>query len=125
MWSNDYMIDEKDMLRKVLSLNLDTEELAAQLRDQELSTSVVFRTAACAFMKFIYHNWSPNAEAINLEEFLGQDWPIQIDVTTLLQCDSEPLYVNIHFPELLYLSSQLFNALYQVDQSLVSGTRKM
>lgn len=113
-------MDNKYLLRLLLELNLETPKLKTLVQSQEFPSSEVFKIAVSAFLTFMNQNWSTNPEALNLEEYLGQEWPSQIDVTSLLQRDSETLYVNILYPELLYLSLQIFYSLYCVDRSLVS-----
>lgn len=74
-----------------------------------------------SFLTFCDRNWNPHPETLSLEEFFGVEWPKDIDASVMLQRDSEPIYVNILHPELLYFSTQVFNVLCSTDQSLVSS----
>lgn len=80
----------------------------------------ILQTAINLFLTFCEKNWNPHPNDLVLEQFLGMEWPKSLDVLSKLQRDSEPLYTNILYPELLYFASQLFSALYAVDQNLVS-----
>lgn len=107
----------------MLETGLETDSLKALLTkyqgDAETLEKVLYVSTA-SFLTFCERNWNPHPEEFNCEEFFGMKWPSDIDVTTKLQRDSEPIYVNIIHPELLYFSTQVFNALCTADQSLVS-----
>lgn len=65
-----------------------------------------------SLLTFISCNWQTNPKTITLEEYLGFEWNKDVDVLEKLQEDSEPICVNIVHPELFYLASQIFHALY-------------
>lgn len=73
-----------------------------------------------SFLTFCDRNWNPSPQELLVDEFFGTEWQKEIDVSLKLQRDSEPMYVNILYPELLYFSTQVFNVLCNADQSLVS-----
>lgn len=83
------------------------------------SSETILSVAISSFLTFCDRNWNPYPEKCNIEEFFGKEWPKDIDANVKLQRDSEPIYVNILHPELLYFSTQVFNALCNADQSLV------
>lgn len=109
----------------MLATELDTDILVAELKNFQNDSETmkkVLRLSISAFLTFCDRNWSTRPEKLDLLDYLGKTWPANIDVNEKLQQDSEPIFVNILYPELLYLSSQLFGALYSVDASLVSIT---
>lgn len=123
LWTNKWPIEDTELLAKLLATELETDILIAELKnlknDNE-SMKKVLRISISSFLTFCERNWSTHPEKLQLQEYLGKEWPQNIEVNEKLQQDSEPIFINILHPELLYLSSQLFGALYAVDQSLVS-----
>lgn len=89
-------------------------------RDSSDGLENILHMAVSSLLTFCDQNWNPNPNEVNLEQYLHMKWPEGVDVNEKLQRDSEPLYVNILHPELLYFSHQVFSALYSVEQSLVS-----
>lgn len=117
------MIGEKDLCKDFLNSDLEIEELDKKIKshcDNNIRETKILQTAINVFLVFCEKNWSLHPKDLILEELFGVEWPKSIDVLTKLQRDSEPLYTNILYPELLYFSSQLFSALYSVNQNLVS-----
>lgn len=109
----------------MLSNTLDTDILGNALKSyqgDENKIKLVLHTAVCSFLTFCDIIWSAHPKELELNEYLGIVWPQDADVSLKLQRDSEPLYTNILYPELLYFSSQVFSALCSVEQNLVSCT---
>ncbi|XP_063530950.1 tetratricopeptide repeat protein 27 [Cydia strobilella] len=122
LWSGKWQINNLDICKKLLATGLDTEQLKAvltQYLDNGSSLDIILYTAISSFLTFCELNWNTHPEKLNLEEYFGLEWPTNIDAAVKLQRDSEPVYVNIAHPELLYFSLQIFNALYAVQQNLV------
>lgn len=123
LWSGQWETFEKDLCKDILNSDLENEELDNKIKSHchnDVSETKILQTAVNLFLLFCEKNWSPHPKEIVLEELLGVEWPKSIDVLNKLQRDSEPLYTNILYPELLYFSSLLFNALYSANQNLVS-----
>lgn len=123
LWSGDWIIENQDLCKLLLDTKLDSNELIKLLKtytDNESTLKEIFHIALKAFLTFSESNWSPHFEKLELEKYLDTEWPKDIDVREKLQRDSEPIYANILYPELLYLASQAFSDLYNIDQNLVS-----
>lgn len=123
LWSKKWPIEDTELLAKLLATELDSDLLIAELKNLQNDSETmkrVLRLSISSFLTFCDRNWSTHPEKLDLQEYLGKEWSQNIDVIEKLQQDSEPIFVNILHPELLYLSSQIFGALYAVDQSLVS-----
>ncbi|CAH0604933.1 unnamed protein product [Chrysodeixis includens] len=122
LWLDKWSVSDVDLCKELLETGLETESLKALLKkyqgDAETLEKVLYVSTA-SFLTFCERNWNPHPEEFNCEQFFGMKWPSDIDVTTKLQRDSEPIYVNIIHPELLYFSTQVFNALSNADQSLL------
>ncbi|XP_063378367.1 tetratricopeptide repeat protein 27 [Cydia fagiglandana] len=122
LWSGKWQINHLDICKELLATGLDTEQLRAVLTkylDSGSSLDIILYTAVSSFLTFCEQNWNTHPEKLNLQEYFGQEWPTNIDAAVKLQRDSEPVYVNIAHPELLYFSLQIFNALNAVQQNLV------
>ncbi|KAJ2952850.1 hypothetical protein O0L34_g7215 [Tuta absoluta] len=122
LWSGDWSIENKDFCKELLDTTLETElllELLNKYTDDDKKQEILRQIAINSFLTFCDRNWNPHPEKLDLTEYLGIEWPQNIDVKSKLERDSEPLFTNILYPELLYLSSQIFNALYSIKQSLV------
>lgn len=122
LWSNSWPIEDTELLKTLLSSGLDTDTLVTELKNIKnngVGDEKIISLAISVFLTFCDQNWNPHPEKLDLLAYLGVEWPEDIDVSTRLQKDSEPLYVNILYPELLYLSSQIFGALCMVEQNLV------
>ncbi|XP_026747646.1 tetratricopeptide repeat protein 27 [Trichoplusia ni] len=122
LWLDKWSVSDVDLCKELLETGLETESLKALLKkyqgDAETFEKILYVSTA-SFLTFCERNWNPHPEEFNCEEFFGMKWPSDIDVTTKLQRDSEPIYVNIIHPELLYFSTQVYNALCNADQSLL------
>lgn len=124
LWTGQWSIENHDLCKELLNTKLDSNELTKLLKmyaDNENKLQEIFYLAVNAFLTYIERNWSPHAEKLKLEEYLCTEWPKDINVSEKLQRDSEPIFVNILYPELLYLASQVFSCLYNIDQNLVSS----
>ncbi|XP_013194143.2 tetratricopeptide repeat protein 27 [Amyelois transitella] len=122
LWSGKWQIEDTDICKEILLTELEPDaliDLFKRYRDQEKQTQMILDIAIKAFLTFCDVNWNSHPDDLKLEEYLGTSWPVNIDVTSKLQRDSEPIFVNILCPELLYLSSQIFNALYAIDGKLL------
>lgn len=111
------------MCKELLSTKLDPNEVIKLLKtyaENENKLQEIFYLAVNAFLTYTERNWSPHSEKLELEKYLGTEWPKDLNVNEKLQRDSEPIFVNILYPELLYLASQVFSGLYNIDQNLVS-----
>ncbi|XP_063359197.1 tetratricopeptide repeat protein 27 [Cydia amplana] len=122
LWSGKWQINNLDICKELLATGLDTEQLRAVLTkylDSDSSLDIILYTAISSFLTFCEQNWNTHPEKLNLQEYFGLEWPTNIDAAVKLQRDSEPVYVNIAHPELLYFSLQIFNALSAIQQNLV------
>ncbi|XP_038215269.1 tetratricopeptide repeat protein 27 [Zerene cesonia] len=121
LWSGQWCVDNLNLCKELLS-NLENDEmqkLLKQYKADESSLQAVQQMAIGAFLTFCDKNWNPHPKELNLEEFFKTEWPKNIDVSTLLQSDSEPIYNNIVYPELLYFSIQIFSALCHIDSNML------
>nr|XP_026489913.1 tetratricopeptide repeat protein 27-like [Vanessa tameamea] len=123
LWSGHWLIEDSELLKKVISDGMETDTLGKHLKNGHYDSNTlekVLQMAISAFLTFCDQNWNPHPDEFHLKQYFGIDWPEDVDVTTYLQRDSEPLYTNILYPELLYLSSNIFAALFSHDQSLLN-----
>lgn len=123
LWTGQWIIENQDLCKELLNTKLESSELTKVLKmyaDDENKLQEIFYLAVNAFLTYTEINWSPHAEKLQLEQYLSTEWPKDINASEKLQRDSEPVYVNILYPELLYLASQVFSCLYNIDQNLVS-----
>ncbi|XP_063822025.1 tetratricopeptide repeat protein 27 [Ostrinia nubilalis] len=121
LWSGEWSIENKDLCKELLCSDLDGELLNVirKYRDNSNDLENILHLAVSSLLTFCDQNWNPHPKEVNLEEYLHMKWPEGVDVSLKLQRDSEPIYVNIIHPELLYFSHQIFSALYSVEQNLV------
>ncbi|KAL0842398.1 hypothetical protein ABMA28_014511 [Loxostege sticticalis] len=121
LWAGEWSIGNIELCKELLSSDLDGELLNVirRYRDSSDGLENILHMAVSSLLTFCDQNWNPNPNEVNLEQYLHMKWPEGVDVNEKLQRDSEPLYVNILHPELLYFSHQVFSALYSVEQSLV------
>lgn len=123
LWTETWSVNDINLCKDILLTGLETEILKdvvkRNLKDKMTLDNILF-VSISSFLTFCDRNWSPYPAELAVETFYGIPWPKDIDSNTKLQRDSEPLYVNILHPELLYFSTQVFNALCCADQSLVS-----
>lgn len=122
LWNKSWSIEDTEILKSLLSSGLDTDLLVTvlkNLKNNGVENETIISLAISTFLTFCDQNWNPHPENSALQVYLGVEWPKDIDVNIRLQKDSEPLYINILHPELLYLSSQIFGALCIIEQNLV------
>ncbi|XP_053625615.1 tetratricopeptide repeat protein 27 [Plodia interpunctella] len=122
LWLGKWLIEDIYTYKEIIATELETEALINLLkkyRDQDICTNKILDIAIKSLLTFCDVNWNSHPDNLNLEEYLGMKWPESIDVSVKLQKDSEPIFINILYPELLYLSSQVFNALYTVEGDLL------
>ncbi|CAH0406298.1 unnamed protein product [Chilo suppressalis] len=121
LWSGNWTIENVDLCKELISSGLDSElqKIIKGHEDSLKGGDNVLHLAINSMLTFCHQNWDPHPQELNLEEYLHMSWPENIDVKQKLQRDSEPLYDNILYPELLYLSNQIFTALYSVEQNLL------
>ncbi|KAI5641769.1 tetratricopeptide repeat protein 27 [Phthorimaea operculella] len=122
LWSGDWSIENRDICKELLNTTLDSEpllELVKKYTDDDNKLETIRQIAINSFLTFCDRNWNPHPEKLVLAEYLGTEWPQNVDVKAKLERDSEPLFINILYPELLFLSSQTFSALNSVKPSLV------
>ncbi|KAG7307419.1 hypothetical protein JYU34_007608 [Plutella xylostella] len=115
-------VENTDLCRQIFATGFENEELTKLIKgyvEDNKTITEVFHLATCAFLKFMDINWNPHPEALNVNEFFGVEWPAVVEAATLLQRDSEPLYVNILFPELLLFSSQIFTVLHSIESNVL------
>ncbi|CAG9114888.1 unnamed protein product [Plutella xylostella] len=115
-------VENTDLCRQIFATGFENEELTNLIKgyvEDKKTITEVFHLATCAFLKFMDINWNPHPEALNVNEFFGVEWPAAVEAATLLQRDSEPLYVNILFPELLLFSSQIFTVLQSIESNVL------
>ncbi|XP_037295680.1 tetratricopeptide repeat protein 27 isoform X2 [Manduca sexta] len=120
--SNQWNIENIALCKEIISTKLDTElitDLIKSYQDDRRIIEEILQIAVTSFLTFCDYNWNSHPEKLDIEEFLKTKWPADINCNAKLQRDSEPLYANILYPELLYLSTQVFNALYSVEQSVL------
>lgn len=72
-----------------------------------------------AFLTYCKYNWNTLPDKLDLQQYFGTEWPQDIDVSLRLQRDSEPLFPNTLYPELLYFSLQIFNSLSSLEHNVV------
>ncbi|KAJ8722438.1 hypothetical protein PYW07_003618 [Mythimna separata] len=122
LWSDKWSVRDIEICKELLATGLETDALKDTLKkyqnDNNVMESILFASVS-SFLTFCDRNWNPHPEAFSIEEFFGLEWPKEIDASVCLQRDSEPLYVNILHPELLYFSTQVFNVLCNAEQSLL------
>nr|AON96559.1 tetratricopeptide repeat protein 2 [Bicyclus anynana] len=122
LWLGQFTIENSDLIKEYLSSGLDVDVLQNTIKsyqndDTELKR--VLQTAISSFLTFCDINWNPHPKELDLNKYLGNEWPQDIDASIKLQRDSEPLYANILHPELLYFSSQIFSILCSIEQNLL------
>lgn len=123
LWSGEWTIENHDLCKQLLSTKLESDALVKELKQHhnaENKMGEFLHVAISAFLTFCDRNWNPHPDKLSIEQYLGSEWPKDLDVLVKMQRDSEPMYTNILHPELLYFSTQIFSALYAVNQSLVS-----
>ncbi|XP_034840179.1 tetratricopeptide repeat protein 27 [Maniola hyperantus] len=121
LWSGKWALENTDLCKEFMSSGLEIDALGIHLKSyQDDKMKKTLHTAVCSILTFCEINWNPHPEELELNKYLGVDWPQDVDVLLKLQRDSEPLYTNILYPELLYFSSQIFSALCAVEQNLVN-----
>ncbi|KAL4707386.1 hypothetical protein ACJJTC_008571 [Scirpophaga incertulas] len=120
LWSGDWSIDENLCKKLVMSnLNQSLFDIVRNGLNQEEDAKNILFLGIQSLLTFCDHNLNPNSSKLDLEQYLKFTWPEDIDVTQKLQRDSEPIFVNIVYPQLLYLSHEIFSALYSVESNLV------
>ncbi|CAH0701579.1 unnamed protein product [Spodoptera exigua] len=122
LWSEQWSVNEQGICKELLATGLDTDALEDLLKKHERDSHVlgnILFVSVSSFLTFCDRNWNPHPDKLSVEEYFGVEWPKDIDANILLQRDSEPLYLNILYPELLYFSTQVFSALCKADQSLL------
>ncbi|KAH9629287.1 hypothetical protein HF086_008369 [Spodoptera exigua] len=122
LWSEQWSVNEQGICKELLATGLDTDALEDLLKKHERDSHVlgnILFVSVSSFLTFCDRNWNPHPDKLSIEEYFGVEWPKDIDANILLQRDSEPLYLNILYPELLYFSTQVFSALCKADQSLL------
>nr|XP_032513586.1 tetratricopeptide repeat protein 27 isoform X2 [Danaus plexippus plexippus] len=119
LWSGTWSIENIGLCLKLIdglkSGSLD-ETITNYINENGTSESVL-QIAISLFLQFCVRNWNSHPENLNLSEYLGVNWPEALDVNVLLQQDSEPIYVNIVYPELLYFSGKIFSTLCSIEPS--------
>ncbi|XP_072943862.1 tetratricopeptide repeat protein 27 [Epargyreus clarus] len=123
LWSGDWSIDYITLCKELITSGLETDALKHILKGYKGNEEVldkVLQIAISAFLTFCDRNWNAHPKELFLEEYFEMAWPEGVDVVVKLQRDSEPLYVNILYPELLYFSTQIFAVLYSVEQNMVN-----
>lgn len=120
LWSGEWSLNNTGLCKEVISSGLEAElvNIVKHYRDTNNGLDDLLHIAISSILTFCDQNWNPHPVKLNLEEYIHLEWP-DIDVCAKLQKDSEPIFGNIVHPELLYLSHQVFNALYSVEQNLV------
>ncbi|KAJ0180741.1 hypothetical protein K1T71_004145 [Dendrolimus kikuchii] len=120
LWTANWAIEDIDLCKNLLSTHMELDELITFLKIYQDTNNLknILQLAISSFLKFCNQNWCTHAD-LNLQEYLNAEWPQDVDVNTNLQRDSEPMYVNILYPEYLYFSYQLFSALYATEQNLL------
>ncbi|XP_059057052.1 tetratricopeptide repeat protein 27 [Achroia grisella] len=122
IWSGMWSMDENDPCKTLLDTKLEIESLAnyiKTLKNENRTLKPILHVAIKAFLIYCNHNYNPHPDKLSLDEYLGTIWPKDVDAALNLQRDSEPLYVNILYPELLYLSAQVLKALCLVEENLL------
>lgn len=121
IWSNKWTLDDENLCKDLFSTNLELEQLNDFMQTYQSRNELnkILHIAINCYLNYCEHNWNPHPEELNLAEYFNKEWPKNIDVNLKMQRDSEPIYANILYPELLYFSHQLFSSLYTVDQSLL------
>ncbi|XP_049867061.1 tetratricopeptide repeat protein 27 [Pectinophora gossypiella] len=122
LWSAEWSLVNQDICKEILATGLETEpllELIKKYTDDEQALEKIRHIAITSFLTFCNQNWSPHPENKDLNEYFGTEWPSNIDIKAKMQRDSEPIYVNILHPELLYFVTQIFTALFSVKQNLL------
>ncbi|KAM3961295.1 tetratricopeptide repeat protein 27 [Aphomia sociella] len=122
IWSGVWSIDDTDLCKSLIETKFESEPLTnfvKTYKEQNGTTESLLLLAIKSFLTFCERNWNPHPDKLDLEQFLGTPWPKEIDTAINLQRDSEPLLVNILYPELFYLSRQIFMVLFTVDEKLV------
>ncbi|XP_022819785.1 tetratricopeptide repeat protein 27 isoform X1 [Spodoptera litura] len=122
LWSEQWSVKDQSICKELLATGLDTDALGELLKTYQRDSNVkenILYVSISSFLTFCDRNWNPHPEKLSLEECYGVDWPKDIDANILLQRDSEPIYLNVIYPELLYFSTQVFSALCNADQSLL------
>ncbi|CAB3221450.1 unnamed protein product [Arctia plantaginis] len=122
LWTEKWSVNEINLCKDILLTGLETEVLKDAIKkhqnDKKAMDDILFASVS-SFLTFCDRNWSPYPTEFAVDTFYGIPWPKDIDANIRLQRDSEPLYVNILHSELLYYSTQVFNALCCADQSLL------
>ncbi|XP_035436281.2 tetratricopeptide repeat protein 27 [Spodoptera frugiperda] len=122
LWSEQWSVRDQEICKELLATGLDTDALGDLLKTYQRDSNVkenILYVSISSFLTFCDRNWNPHPEKLCIEEFFGVEWPKDIDANILLQRDSEPIYLNVIYPELLYFSTQVFSALCNADQSLL------
>lgn len=122
LWSEKWSVNNVDLCKEVLATGLETDvlkELIKKYQKDAIAIENLLYVSVSSFLTFCDRNWNPHPQPLSIEEFFGIEWPKEVDANVLLQRDSEPIYVNILHPELLYFSTQVFNAMCNADQSLL------
>ncbi|XP_026329520.1 tetratricopeptide repeat protein 27 isoform X2 [Hyposmocoma kahamanoa] len=122
LWTGEWTIENQDLCKELLDTKLDSTELTKLLKtyaENENKLREIFYLAVNAFLTYTERNWSPHSEKLELQKYLGTEWPEDIHVNKKLQRDSEPIFVNILYSELLYFANQVFSGLYNIDQNLL------
>lgn len=122
LWSEQWSVRDREICKELLTTGLDTDALGDLLKTYQRDSNVkenILYVSISSFLTFCDRNWNPHPEKLCIEEFFGVEWPKDIDANILLQRDSEPIYLNVIYPELLYFSTQVFSALCNADQSLL------
>ncbi|KAJ8725891.1 hypothetical protein PYW08_004074 [Mythimna loreyi] len=122
LWSENWSVKDIEICKELFATGLETDAMKDALKkyqnDKNVMENILFASVS-SFLTFCDRNWNPHPEPLIIEEFFGLEWPKEIDASLHLQRDSEPLYVNILHPELLYFSTQVFNVLCNAEQSLL------
>lgn len=123
LWSGHWLLEDVNFSKQIITEGVEADTITNSLKDggyDNKTSEKMLQMAISSFLTFCERNWNPHPDEFNLEKHLGIEWPKSLDVSILLQRDSEPMYANILYPELLYLSSQIFSALSSFEPSLVS-----
>ncbi|XP_045445879.1 tetratricopeptide repeat protein 27 [Melitaea cinxia] len=123
LWSGYWLLEDVNLSKQIITEGVEADTITNRLKDgghDNKMSEKMLQMAISSLLTFCERNWNPHPDEFNLEKHLGIEWPKSLDVSTLLQRDSEPMYANILYPELLYLSSQIFSALSSFEPSLVN-----
>ncbi|CAH2073308.1 unnamed protein product, partial [Iphiclides podalirius] len=122
LWSGNWKIESTELCNSLLTSGLNTDTLAdifTKRSKEHGFTEEILDVAISAFLTYCHLNWSTLPEKLELQQYFGTEWPLDIDVSVRLQRDSEPLCPNILYPELLFFALQIFDSLSSVEENVV------